>query len=190
AYSDMAIGLGLMLGFVFAKNFDSPYMSRSITEFWQRWHISLSTWLRDYLYIPLGGNRKGARRTYVNLLTVMVLGGLWHGASWNFVIWGGIHGLMLAFERAQGKGSIYKRLAGPLKTAITFTIVCFAWVFFRAETLPRALAYCASLLGLGAVQPGAALIGGGILQPYYMASLGAAAAVPRLSPPTRAFPRR
>ena len=92
AYSDMAIGLGLMLGFVFPKNFDSPYHSASITEFWRRWHISLSTWLRDYLYIPLGGSRKGNVRTYVNLAIVMLLGGLWHGASWNFVIWGAIHG--------------------------------------------------------------------------------------------------
>jgi alginate O-acetyltransferase complex protein AlgI len=102
-YSDMAIGLGLMLGFVFAKNFDSPYISQSITEFWRRWHISLSTWLRDYLYIPLGGNRKGPRRTYVNLDIVMLLGGLWHGASWNFVIWGALHGGMLALERLRGR---------------------------------------------------------------------------------------
>jgi alginate O-acetyltransferase complex protein AlgI len=87
AYSDMAIGLGLMLGFVFPKNFDDPYRSQSMTEFWRRWHISLSTWLRDYLYIPLGGNRKGPRRTYVNLFIVMLLGGLWHGAAWTFVIW-------------------------------------------------------------------------------------------------------
>jgi alginate O-acetyltransferase complex protein AlgI len=110
AYSDMAIGLGLMLGFMFAKNFDSPYLSQSITEFWRRWHLSLSTWLRDNLYIPLGGNRKGEVRTYVNLaMTVMLLGGLWHGASWNFVIWGGIHGGMLAIERMQGKDSLPAR---------------------------------------------------------------------------------
>ena len=87
-YSDMAIGLGLMLGFVFPKNFDSPYLSQSLTEFWRRWHISLSAWLRDYLYVPLGGNRKGRARTYVNLFIVMLLGGLWHGAAWTFVIWG------------------------------------------------------------------------------------------------------
>src|SRR5688572_8582763 len=91
-YSDMAIGLGCMMGFRLGKNFDSPYRARSITEFWQRWHLSLSTWLRDYLYIPLGGNRLGPWRTYANLMTVMLLGGLWHGASWNFVIWGGLHG--------------------------------------------------------------------------------------------------
>ena len=102
AYSDMAIGLGLMLGFVFPKNFDSPYRSQSITEFWRRWHISLSTWLRDYLYIPLGGNRKGPRRTYVNLFIVMLLGGLWHGAAWTFVIWGALHGVLLLAERLRG----------------------------------------------------------------------------------------
>jgi len=109
-YTDMAIGLGLMLGFVFPKNFDSPYISQSITEFWRRWHISLSSWLRDYLYIPLGGNRKGTVRTYINLALVMLLGGLWHGASWNFVVWGAIHGAMLAFERYQGKDSFYRAL--------------------------------------------------------------------------------
>jgi alginate O-acetyltransferase complex protein AlgI len=190
AYSDMAIGLGLMLGFVFAKNFDSPYVSQSITEFWRRWHISLSTWLRDYLYVPLGGNRTGAMRTYVNLMTVMVLGGLWHGASWNFVIWGSIHGLMLAFERMQGKGSFYRKLPGPLKTAATFVIVCFAWVFFRANTLPAALSYCASLLGFGHPQSGAALIGGVIYQPYYVASLAVAAALTWLCPQTWDFTRR
>ena len=189
AYSDMAIGLGLMLGFVFAKNFDSPYLAQSITDFWRRWHISLSTWLRDYLYVPLGGNRKGNSRTYVNLITVMVLGGLWHGASWTFVIWGTIHGLMLAFERAQGKDSPYRRLPGPLRTALTFAIVCFAWVFFRADSLPRALEYCASLLGLGAAQPGAGLIAGVIYQPYYVASLAAAAAVTWLCPQTWDFTR-
>ena len=190
AYSDMAIGLGLMLGFVFAKNFDSPYQARSITEFWRRWHISLSTWLRDYLYIPLGGNRKGEARTYVNLATVMVLGGLWHGASWNFVIWGSIHGLMLAFERAQGKDSPYRHLPGPLRTAITFLIVCFAWVFFRAASLPRALVYCASLLGLGQTQPGSGLIGGVIDQPYYLVSMTVAAVVTWLCPQTWDFTRR
>lgn len=103
AYSDMAIGLGLMLGFMFAKNFDSPYRSHSITEFWRRWHLSLSTWLRDNLYFPLGGNRKGVLRTHVNLAVVMLLGGLWHGASWNFVIWGALHGLMLILERLGGQ---------------------------------------------------------------------------------------
>ena len=113
-YSDMAIGLGLMFGFEFAKNFDSPYKSQSITEFWRRWHISLSTWLRDYLYIPLGGNRKGEVRTYLNLMVVMLLGGFWHGASWNFLVWGAIFGVWLAFERLLGKSSIYARLPGAI----------------------------------------------------------------------------
>jgi alginate O-acetyltransferase complex protein AlgI len=157
AYSDMAIGLGLMLGFVFPKNFDSPYRSQSITEFWQRWHISLSSWLRDYLYIPLGGNRNGAGRTYVNLALVMLLGGLWHGASWNFVIWGAIHGGWLAFERAQGKDSAYRTLPAAARTVITFGIVLVAWVFFRAETLPQALTYLGCMFGAVDVQPGAFL---------------------------------
>jgi alginate O-acetyltransferase complex protein AlgI len=112
-YSDMAIGLALMMGFVLIQNFDSPYKSVSITDFWRRWHISLSTWLRDYLYIPLGGNRKGERRTYLNLMTVMLLGGLWHGASWNFVIWGGIHGGMLAGERT-GQRQLVPPIAATL----------------------------------------------------------------------------
>ncbi len=190
AYSDMAIGLGLMLGFVFAKNFDSPYLAESITDFWRRWHISLSTWLRDYLYLPLGGNRKGAARTYVNLATVMVLGGLWHGASWNFVIWGAIHGAMLIFERTQGKDSVYRRLPGPAKVTLTFVIVCFAWVFFRAETLPQALAYCSSLLGLTHAAPQSGLIAGVIYQPYYVVGLAVAALVTWTCPQTWDFTRR
>lgn len=184
AYSDMAIGLGLMLGFVFAKNFDSPYQSASITEFWRRWHISLSSWLRDYLYIPLGGNRLGNVRTYVNLLLVMLIGGLWHGASWNFVIWGAIHGGMLAVERAQGKKGFVSHLPHFAQVAFTYSIVLFAWVFFRARDLPTALAYCGSMLGLGTPQEGAALIGGVIYQPYYLLSLAAAAIITWSGPQT------
>lgn len=148
AYSDIAIGLGLMLGFTFIKNFDSPYRSESITELWRRWHISLSTWLRDYLYLPLGGNRQGLSRTYVNLMIVMLLGGFWHGASWNFIVWGAIHGGMLAFERMQGKDSIYRSLPRVGRIAITFLITCVAWVFFRADTLPEAVTYLGSMFGL------------------------------------------
>ncbi len=150
AYSDMAIGLGLMLGFVFPKNFDSPYLSRSITEFWRRWHISLSSWLRDYLYVPLGGNRKGRARTYVNLSIVMLLGGLWHGSSWNFVVWGAIHGTVLSLERAFGKDALYRRLPDALKVALTFFIVLISWVFFRAETLAQAVRYLGAMFGMGA----------------------------------------
>ena len=177
AYSDIAIGLGLIIGFVFAKNFDSPYLSQSITEFWRRWHISLSTWLRDYLYIPLGGNRKGGARTYINLALVMLLGGLWHGAAWNFMIWGGIHGGMLAFERTQGKQSVYRALPRPFKIALTFVIVLFAWVFFRSADLPSALRYCGSMIGLGHAQAGSALLGGIFFKPYYLASFMLAAVI-------------
>jgi alginate O-acetyltransferase complex protein AlgI len=166
-YSDMAIGLALMLGFVFPKNFDSPYKADSITDFWRRWHISLSTWLRDYLYIPLGGNRHGEVRTYVNLMLVMVLGGFWHGASWNFLIWGAIHGAMLAFERTQGKDSPYSRLPRVARIAITFAITCVAWVFFRAKTLELAGDYCRSLVGLGDSAPGSDLLRGVMYDPYH-----------------------
>src|SRR4030042_1206926 len=130
-----------MLGFVCQKNFDAPYRAQSITEFWRRWHLSLSNWLRDYLYIPLGGNKKGKLRTYVNLMVVMLLGGLWHGASWNFVIWGGIHGLLLTIERLNGEKPLYHRLPSALRMIITFVIILFTWVFFRADTLPRAVGY-------------------------------------------------
>lgn len=166
-YSDMAIGLGLMLGFVFAKNFDSPYKSLSITEFWRRWHISLSTWLKDYLYIPLGGNRKGEVRTYINLALVMLLGGLWHGASWNFLIWGGIHGGYLAFERSLGKESLYQKFPKVLQVLITFFIVLIAWVFFRADTLPDAWRYLQCMF-TPVVASGGSVARGLIFSPWYV----------------------
>ena len=135
-YSDMAIGIALLLGYRLGINFDLPYQSASITEFWRRWHISLSSWLRDYLYIPLGGNRKGKVRQYVNLMITMLLGGLWHGASWNFIFWGLLHGGALAFEKL--KDSIIKipknfftRTVGVI---LTFHFVCFCWIYFRAKT--------------------------------------------------------
>ncbi|MCB0573109.1 MAG: MBOAT family protein [Saprospiraceae bacterium] len=136
-YSDMAIGIGLLLGFRFPVNFDSPYQSLSITEFWRRWHISLSSWLRDYLYISLGGNRKGRFRTYINLMLTMLLGGLWHGAATRFIIWGGLHGLALAVERVvketiPGTPGTLRRTLGVL---FTFHFVCFCWIFFRAENM-------------------------------------------------------
>lgn len=136
-YSDMAIGLALLLGFRFPINFNSPYKSDSVTEFWHRWHISLSSWLRDYLYISLGGNRKGKIRTYINLIITMLLGGLWHGASWNFIVWGGLHGFALAvhkFFRSLLKRDKYYRSTGIKKffaVVITFHFVCFCWIFFR-----------------------------------------------------------
>ena len=188
-YSDMAIGLGLMLGFVFAKNFDSPYRSKSITEFWRRWHLSLSTWLRDYLYIPLGGNRKGSVRTYINLALVMLLGGLWHGASWNFLIWGGIHGGYLAFERAQGKESIYHKLPALLQIVITFFIVLIAWVFFRADTLADAAQYLKCMFG-GATQGQGEAVRGLIYNPYYVVNFILAGVTIWALPQTWDFTRR
>jgi len=145
-YSDMAIGLGLMMGFRFIENFNRPYISKSITEFWRRWHISLSVWLRDYLYIPLGGNRKGVRRTYVNLVAVMMLGGLWHGASWTFVLWGTWHGLWLAYERAAGWSAVAHKYWFALPA--TFLIVMLGWVMFRAETVGIAFTMYGGLIGL------------------------------------------
>lgn len=189
-YSDMAIGLGLMMGFTFPKNFDSPYKSRSITEFWNRWHLSLSTFLRDYLYVPLGGNRKGRRRTYLNLMTVMLLGGLWHGASWNFVIWGGIHGVLLAVERARGRGPLLPWLPAPLQVALTFLVVSLAWVFFRATDLGGAVHYLGRMAGVGAGGAEAALLAGVLYQPYYLLSLGVAAGVAFGAPQSWDFTRR
>jgi len=157
-YSDMAIGLGLMLGFQFRKNFDSPYKSDSMTDFWRRWHISLSSWLRDNLYIPLGGNRRGQRRTYFNLFAVMLLGGFWHGAKWTFVVWGGVHGILLAFERMIGKDSIYRALPRPLRVMITFAIALITWVFFRADDFTSAIRYLGAMFGLRRPAAGAALL--------------------------------
>jgi alginate O-acetyltransferase complex protein AlgI len=147
-YSDMAIGLGLLLGFHFPSNFLSPYRARSITEFWRRWHVSLSTWLRDYLYVPLGGNRRGEARTYFNLSATMLLGGLWHGAAWTFLLWGAWQGLFLILERRLGKTSPYGRLPAPLQVLCTFTIVVFGWVIFRAADTGELLAMWRGMVGL------------------------------------------
>jgi alginate O-acetyltransferase complex protein AlgI len=176
-YSDMAIGLGLMFGFMFAKNFDSPYRSQSITEFWHRWHISLSTWLRDFLYVPLGGNRHGKVRTYVNLFIVMLLGGLWHGAAWNFVIWGMLHGVLLGFERLRGKATFYGGLPAPLRVGVTFVVVLVTWVFFRAPDVPQAVRYLADMMALGDPQDGARLLTGIVYQPYYLMTFMLAGAI-------------
>ena len=141
-YSDMAIGIALLLGFRFNINFDSPYQSATITEFWRRWHISLSTWLRDYLYIPLGGNRIGKYRTYINLIITMLLGGLWHGAALRFILWGAIHGIALAVHKLfmtifglKATGAEMPVWRRVISTFFTFHIVCFAWIFFRADSM-------------------------------------------------------
>lgn len=131
-YSDMAIGLGRMMGFHFPENFNFPYISQSITEFWRRWHITLSNWMRDYLYIPLGGNRVSSARTYINLWAVFLFSGLWHGASWNFVIWGAYHGAWLVMERAKLNSLTAKRPAF-IKGIITFFIAMMGWLLFRIE---------------------------------------------------------
>ncbi len=172
-YSDMAIGLGLLFGFAFPVNFDSPYRSRSITEFWRRWHISLSTWLRDYLYIPLGGSRAGAVRTRVNLALTMLLGGLWHGAAFTFIAWGAWQGSWLILERQLGRRAPWTALPAPLAVAATFVIALGGWVFFRATSMGGAMAYFASLAGAG---------GGGFapameVRPLHVAGLVVAAAV-------------
>lgn len=158
-YSDMAIGLARMFGFHFPENFNYPYKARSIQDFWRRWHISLSTWFRDYVYIPLGGNRLGAARTLLNLWIVFLLTGIWHGASWNFIIWGAIHGLFLMTERLLQE-SRFARLPVPvlLQHAYTLLVVMFAWVFFRIEGFQEAVSFIKLLLGFTA--------GSAIAQPY------------------------
>jgi len=145
-YTDIAIGIALLLGFRLPLNFNSPYKAVSITDFWRRWHISLSSWLRDYLYIPLGGNRKGKIRTYINLLITMLLGGLWHGASYRFIIWGGLHGLGLAvhkiwtelWKKSKKDFSSNSKFTHFLSVFITFHFVTFAWIFFRAKDMVMA----------------------------------------------------
>jgi D-alanyl-lipoteichoic acid acyltransferase DltB (MBOAT superfamily) len=156
-YSDMAIGLSRMFGIRLPLNFASPYKSVNIIEFWRRWHMTLSRFLRDYLYIPLGGNRLGGARRYANLMTTMVLGGLWHGAGWNFVIWGALHGTYLIVNHTwagftarmgwRGRSALWR----PLSVAFTFAVVCLAWVFFRATDLPRALSIVGGMAGLNGI---------------------------------------
>ncbi len=159
-YSDMAIGLAKILGFDLPVNFRMPYLANNLTDFWRRWHISLSSWLRDYLYISLGGNRKGTFRTYGNLLITMTLGGLWHGASWNFVIWGLLHGLGLAIHKAYTAGlqnllaeKTYATLQNSkvvraVSWAITYLFVCYGWVFFRAQEFDHAWLMVRRMSGL------------------------------------------
>jgi len=147
-YSNMAIGLGLMIGIYFPLNFNYPYMAQSITEFWRRWHITLSTWFRDYLYIPLGGSRAGPVRTYANLLAVFLLCGLWHGASWTFVIWGLYHGLFLVIERI-GLGAALGRIGREYRHVYALAVATIGWVFFRSDTLPQALQHLRAMAGFG-----------------------------------------
>ncbi len=152
-YSTCAIGVALCLGFYLPDNFRYPYAAIGFSDFWKRWHISLSSWLRDYLYIPLGGNRKGRVRTHVNLMVTMLLGGLWHGASWTFVAWGGLHGIYRVIERFAARAglvptsdsALWKRLAG---VSLTYLAVCFTWVLFRAQSFGQAFDLVSSMVGM------------------------------------------
>jgi len=165
-YTDMAIGIALLLGFSFPQNFDSPYAAVSVQDFWRRWHMTLSRWLRDYVYIPLGGSRKGTIITYRNLMLTMLIGGLWHGAAWTFVVWGGLHGTALAVERW------WRDRRGPAERPqttrsrwfariLTFHFVCFAWIFFRSDSFGAAWEMIEGLFtGWGEASP---LVTGGVL---------------------------
>lgn len=170
-YSDMAIGLGRMLGFEYLENFNAPYISRNFTEFWKRWHISLSNWMREYLYIPLGGNRRGPIRTTLNLWLVFLLSGIWHGASWNFLIWGGFHGFFLSLDKINRHFSP-RSLPKPIAVCVTFVLIMLGWVFFRAETLPQAMTYLGALIGQTGTAP--PLPVPAFIDSYYLSTLAMA----------------
>ncbi|GGA64848.1 MBOAT family O-acyltransferase [Ornithinibacillus halotolerans] len=150
-YSDMAIGLGKMFGFDFLENFNYPYIARSVSEFWRRWHISLSTWFKDYVYIPLGGNRKGPNRTIINLLIVWTITGFWHGASWTFMAWGFYFGILIVLERI-GLAKILAKLSTPLQHVYLIIIVMIGWVFFRADSFSYSFAYLKTMFGMNATR--------------------------------------
>jgi alginate O-acetyltransferase complex protein AlgI len=186
-YSDMAIGLGRMFGFRFPENFRWPYVAASVQEFWRRWHISLSTWFRDYLYIPLGGNRVPPARRYRNLVTVFFLCGLWHGASWNFVIWGLWHGTFLVIERVvpRRQSPTHEFTNSPIAHLYTLLVVIVGWVFFRAETLGGAVSFLAAMAGLGGSSPAPFTVGFFLTPELWMALvagvIGSAPWVPALA---------
>lgn len=147
-YSDMAVGLGKMLGFDFVRNFDYPYISKSITEFWRRWHISLSSWFKEYVYIPLGGNRGGTIKAIRNLMVVWVLTGLWHGAAWNFIFWGLYYGIILCVEKYV-LGEVLERLPNAARHVYTMLLVMFGWVLFFSPSMGGALSYIGAMFGIG-----------------------------------------
>ncbi len=165
AYSNMAIGLGLMIGFHFPRNFNGPYRSGSITEFWKRWHISLTSWLRDYLYISLGGNRVGVRRLYLNLFLVMFASGVWHGANWTFICWGLYHAFFMIAERANNKNALYYKAPRVVQILLTQVIVLFGWVLFRADNIGEAWRMWKAMLGLMPVSAFDAVLAAEIFTP-------------------------
>lgn len=164
-YSDMAIGLGRIAGFRFKENFNDPYVSASITEFWTRWHMSLSRWLRDYLYIPLGGNRSGETRTRINVTLVFVLSGLWHGASWTFMLWGAYHAFFSVLERTRPGELFRTKMPRFLAIPVTFAVVVIGWVFFRAVSVEQSFAFIRAMLGLAAHVPAVAKMSPAELMP-------------------------
>jgi alginate O-acetyltransferase complex protein AlgI len=181
----MAIGLGRLFGFHFPENFRWPYIADTVQEFWRRWHMSLSSWFRDYLYVPLGGNRVSPTRMYRNLVTVFFLCGLWHGASWNFVIWGIFHGTFLVLERL-GLAAAIRRLWLPLRHVYLLLVVMIGWVFFRADTLPTAMAFLRTMFGLQApVEPTPFTLGWYLTPELVLAlaigAIGSAPLIPSLS---------
>ena len=201
-YSNMAIGLAFLLGFTFPKNFDYPYVAQSITDFWRRWHMSLSSWFRDYVYIPLGGNRHGLPRTVANLLIVFFLTGLWHGAAWRFIVWGLFHGGFLMLERF-GLGRVLQAAPRPLRHLYAMLVVMVGWVFFRADSLPHALhvlaqmaqparflAPDAALSLLLNAQSVAALAAGSLLAAPLLPALMERLRTPRAEPPRPDLPGR
>jgi len=201
-YSNMAIGLAFLLGFTFPKNFDYPYIAQSITDFWRRWHMSLSSWFRDYVYIPLGGNRLGRAKTVRNLMVVFFLTGLWHGAAWRFIVWGLYHGTFLMLERF-GLGRLLERAARPLRHLYALSVVMVGWVFFRADSLPQALGYLGKLANPGQFQPPdpplaillnaqsmAALLAGSFFAAPLLPALMRRLRAPRAEPPRPDLPGR
>lgn len=185
-YSDMAIGLGRMMGFRFPENFNRPYISRSVTEFWRRWHISLSNWMRLYLYIPLGGNQVSAPRMYLNLWIVFLLSGIWHGASWNFVAWGAYYGFFLSLERLMSNSALARiSVPGVLKHVSTLLIVMVGWVLFRSPSLAHALGYLSSMFTFSTapsltLPPWGLIFGNRDLVTLVLASFIACATLPHL----------
>ena len=176
-YSDMAIGLGQLFGFQLPINFASPYRSKSITELWARWHISLSSWLRDYLYVPLGGNRKGPLRTYFNLFVTMTLGGFWHGAEWQLIVFGACHGAALALERRLGKRPFYHAWPGPLRNAATMLFFYFTLPFFRAEDMAHAGRYFGAMFGGLGSELGGQIVAGRAYSTFFLCLMAVCALI-------------